>query len=389
MVQAPTRGADAPPGFYMLFVLNDAGVPSVAQDGADSASPPTRTRGDADARRPRQPDRTVSAVGQPAARPRATRTATSWATAPPACRRAWRSIRSTGVISGTPTTRRQLQRRRGRQRRRERRQRQLRLDDHQSGAAGARRRCRCPRRPRSTAPRSRPAPAASNPRYRWNFDDGSAETAWSIAAHDHPYATRARRLLRHADRDRRPRRRANAARFAAARATCRHRGGRSRRRATCGREPGGGHPRLWVVNQDNDSVERLRHRHPRALAEIPVGAAPRTIARRTERPALGGQQAGARRSASSIRHAGRQRARSRCRAGRSPSAWSFAPDGRVAYVSLEATGTAAASSTRPRVHVVGDARVGARRASRLDRRRRDARPRVALRHAAAAGREHG
>ena len=31
MVQSPTHAADAPPGFYMLFVLDTAGVPSVAR----------------------------------------------------------------------------------------------------------------------------------------------------------------------------------------------------------------------------------------------------------------------------------------------------------------------------------------------------------------------
>ncbi len=31
MVQAPTRAADAPPGFYMLFVIDAAGVPSIAR----------------------------------------------------------------------------------------------------------------------------------------------------------------------------------------------------------------------------------------------------------------------------------------------------------------------------------------------------------------------
>jgi YVTN family beta-propeller protein len=30
-VQAPTRGTDAPPGFYLLFVLDDAGTPSIAR----------------------------------------------------------------------------------------------------------------------------------------------------------------------------------------------------------------------------------------------------------------------------------------------------------------------------------------------------------------------
>ena len=30
-VQAPTRAADAPPGFWMLFALNEAGVPSHAR----------------------------------------------------------------------------------------------------------------------------------------------------------------------------------------------------------------------------------------------------------------------------------------------------------------------------------------------------------------------
>ena len=31
MAQAPTRATDAPPGFYLLFVLNSAGTPSVAK----------------------------------------------------------------------------------------------------------------------------------------------------------------------------------------------------------------------------------------------------------------------------------------------------------------------------------------------------------------------
>ena len=31
VAQAPTRATDAPPGFYLLFVLNSAGTPSVAK----------------------------------------------------------------------------------------------------------------------------------------------------------------------------------------------------------------------------------------------------------------------------------------------------------------------------------------------------------------------
>ena len=91
-MQAPTRAGDAPPGIYMLFVLDDPGVPSVAKivrvNVADSPNPAI----DADAHQPGRPDGTRRQRGD------ACTIAASdpngdvlTLLAPPACRRAWRS----------------------------------------------------------------------------------------------------------------------------------------------------------------------------------------------------------------------------------------------------------------------------------------------------------
>ena len=59
-VQAPTRAADAPPGFYLLFVLDSAGVPSVATHGAGQRRDGAEPGDDADPHRSRQPGSTWS-----------------------------------------------------------------------------------------------------------------------------------------------------------------------------------------------------------------------------------------------------------------------------------------------------------------------------------------
>ena len=60
MVQSPTRAADAPPGFYLLFVLDSAGVPSVARIVQGQRRDGAEPGGDSGPRRSRQPGRTWS-----------------------------------------------------------------------------------------------------------------------------------------------------------------------------------------------------------------------------------------------------------------------------------------------------------------------------------------
>ncbi len=66
-VQAPTRAALAPPGYYLLFVLDSAGVPSERQDPAHRRRQRSESRDHADPEQPRRPVRGAGQRGQPAA----------------------------------------------------------------------------------------------------------------------------------------------------------------------------------------------------------------------------------------------------------------------------------------------------------------------------------
>ena len=88
-----------------------------------------------------------------------------------------------------------------------------------------------------------------------------------------------------------------------------------------------GTDRVWVVNQDNDSVSVFNSSNDGRLATINVGTAPRSIAIARERRGLGDQQA-ARRSASSTHEHARGVAHDRAALRRrSPSASSPHPTG--------------------------------------------------------------
>ena len=155
----------------------------------------------------------------------------------------------------------------------------IRLDRHRSGsrcrssrrASGA---TRCARRRRRA---TRPACERQNVQLRWDFDDGTPVTDWSTSPTVTHTFTRPGIY------------------YVTVTATD-DRGGRARRRSfrrcTC-RSPRiaptassniafeiarSGNARLWVVNQDNDTVSVFDAVTHAKLAEITVGAAPRTVA---------------------------------------------------------------------------------------------------------------
>ncbi len=90
-VQAPTRAADAPPGFYMLFVLDTAGVPSVAKMvRINVAAVPNPAIVPASPRQTRKAP--WSALLSTCRSPRVIRTATRSALPPRDCQQGWSLI---------------------------------------------------------------------------------------------------------------------------------------------------------------------------------------------------------------------------------------------------------------------------------------------------------
>ena len=66
-VQAPTRAALAPPGYYLLFVLDSAGVPSVGRILEDRRRQQSQPGDHSDPEQPRQSDHGAGQRCQPAA----------------------------------------------------------------------------------------------------------------------------------------------------------------------------------------------------------------------------------------------------------------------------------------------------------------------------------
>ncbi len=116
-----------------------------------------------------------------------------------------------------------------------------------------------------------------NPQYRWNFGDGSPDTALSSSpATSHLFSTPGRYLITVTVRDATARevtasyRQAVYAPLTAARPTA---------SSSIAYEPrSGANSRLWVVNPDNDSVTVFDTVTRAKLAEVNVGRAPRTLA---------------------------------------------------------------------------------------------------------------
>lgn len=276
-VQVPTRGADAPPGYYMMFVFNEAGVPSVAKimkvgiaANPNPAVTPTLAT-------PAARTGTVSiadSLALNASDPNGDTLTYSATTLPPGL-----TIDSaTGVISGVPTLAGSYNV-------------VVSASDGINAASASFVWTINNEIPLVLSVLAMPAPAQANgdavfsasatglnPLYKWSFGDGSAETAFSpVGSATHTYTragvfnvtltvtddygtVQSRSFLQQI--------------YLPATST----------QPTMSTNllvetPASGNPRLWVVNQDNDSVSAFDTITRARIGEVNVGLAPRSIAR--------------------------------------------------------------------------------------------------------------
>ena len=277
-VQAPTRAGEAPPGYYMLFVFDDAGVPSVAKivrmgiaTNPNPATVPVLSNPGAQATLVGTAVSLVLSASDPNGDP------LSYAATglPPGL-----SIdTASGRISGTPT-----------------------LagtynvvvsasDGVNSASAGFVWTTQgalplvldTPPPPpfvasTGTASYTASASGGANLLYKWNFGDGSAETDWSAnASVSHAFAAPGTYTITVSVTDDSGQLRSRSFTQAV------YLPGTPSAPANSGNllveKPASGNPRLWVVNQDNDSVSAFDTVSFAKLGEVAVGAAPRSIAR--------------------------------------------------------------------------------------------------------------
>jgi YVTN family beta-propeller protein len=275
MVQAPTRAADAPPGSYILFVLNASGVPSVGRiiqipvatnpnpaitptlvpPGNQSHPEGSPVSLQLSATDPNNDVLGYGAVGLP---PGLTINAT------------------TGLISGTPTTPGSYN------------VVVAASDGVNSATAGFVWQItavaplvltplpqQSPRLSGSTATFTAQVSSAINPEFRWYFDDGTPETAWSSSPTiNHVFAKPGVYFVTLTVRDSR-----GIQQFSTVAVTVHlpltpvaPRASGNLAYSTTGGN------RLWVVNPDNDSVTVFNPATNARLAEIPVQLSPRTVA---------------------------------------------------------------------------------------------------------------
>ncbi|HSW25145.1 MAG TPA: galactose oxidase-like domain-containing protein, partial [Burkholderiaceae bacterium] len=276
-VQVPTRGADAPPGSYMMFVFNENGVPSIAKmvrvgiaANPNPAVTPTLAT-------PAARTGTVAiadSLALDASDPNGDTLTYSATELPPGL-----TIDSaSGVIGGTPLfagTYNVV----------------VSASDGINAASTSFVWTINNEVPLVLSALAMPAPAQANgdatfsatatglnPRYKWNFGDGSPETGWlSVGNATHTYTqpgvynvtltvtddygvVQSRSFLQQV--------------YLPATATQ-----PTQSTNLLLESPAGGNPRLWVVNQDNDSVSAFDAATRVRLGEVNVGVAPRSIAR--------------------------------------------------------------------------------------------------------------
>jgi YVTN family beta-propeller protein len=276
-VQAPTRAGDAPPGYYMVFVLDTAGVPSVARMVSmnvaatpnPAITPALANPGD----RSTVVGTTVS-LQLNATDPNGDVLGYGATGLPPGLS----PNGTTGLISGAPTTTGTYNV----------------VVAASDGVNSATASFTWTITGAPTLSVSVPlAPAATqaggtatftaatangiNPRYKWNFGDGSAETAYSTSpTATHTYTAPGLYLVTvTAIDDRGVEQRASVLQPIYLPLTAQKPSASSN---IAFETRSGNNPRVWVVNQDNDTVSVFDAVTRGKVAEVAVGAAPRSVA---------------------------------------------------------------------------------------------------------------
>ena len=276
-VQLPTKAAEAPPGYYMLFVLDAAGVPSEAKIvRIGVAANPNPTIAPVLANPGAQSAVTGLAAALPATASDPNGDALGFGASglPPGLV----LDPGTGSISGSPTTPGSYNV-------------SLVASDGLNAASVSFVWTVTDPQALVLDPLAAPAPqqangdatfnasaTGQNPRYRWNFGDGSPTTEWSSsgsATHNYTRGGIFVVTLMVTD-DRGVELSRSFLQTVYLPATANQPNASSN---VLVETPAAGNPRLWVVNQDNDSVSAFDTVTRAKLAEITVGAAPRSIAR--------------------------------------------------------------------------------------------------------------